>query len=355
MNAQPRDWKATEASRDEGSPLLVGLMGPSGGGKTFSALRLAKGIQSVVGGDVYGIDTEQNRMLHYADDPDLCRGGFKFKHVPFRPPFGSLDYLEVLRWAVEQGGKTIIVDSMSHEHAGEGGYLELHDAELDRFVPSKDDYAKRDRNNMRAWIEPAKRRQKLIQGMLQLDANFVFTFRAKEKTKPVTGGGIVELGWMPIAGEEFVFEMTVCCLLMPAAGGVPTWQSAMPGEKMMMKPAKQFAALFDEARPLDEEHGAGLARWARGEAIRKEATKPTTKTIVETEQDADWDHFAWAKGFEENLALVASVGDLDAVRGDDANKRCFAILTKRAPDRAKALSAAITGRRKALADRETAL
>lgn len=65
-------------------PLLIGLAGPSGGGKTFSALRLASGMQRVSGGDVYVVDTESKRALHYADK-------FKFRHLEFTAPFGPLD------------------------------------------------------------------------------------------------------------------------------------------------------------------------------------------------------------------------------------------------------------------------
>jgi len=125
----------------ERSPILIGLMGPSGGGKTFSALRLAKGIQSVVGGDIVGIDTEGRRMLHYADR-------FKFRHMPFPAPFGSLDYLAAIRQAVKTGGKTIIVDSMSHEHEGPGGLLDYWESEIDRMAG--DDWAKRERVKMLA-------------------------------------------------------------------------------------------------------------------------------------------------------------------------------------------------------------
>ena len=67
-------------------PLMLGIVGPSGGGKTMSALRVATGIQSVIGGDILGIDTESRRMLYYAKR-------FKFQHAEFRSPFGSLDYL----------------------------------------------------------------------------------------------------------------------------------------------------------------------------------------------------------------------------------------------------------------------
>jgi ABC-type sulfate/molybdate transport systems ATPase subunit len=64
----------------ESVPLLVGLMGASGSGKTYSALRIATGMQRVAGGEIFVIDTESKRSLHYADT-------FKFRHVPFDAPF----------------------------------------------------------------------------------------------------------------------------------------------------------------------------------------------------------------------------------------------------------------------------
>src|SRR5262245_58925915 len=108
------------------TPLLVGLVGPSGTGKTCSALRLATGIQAVAGGDIFMLDSEARRGLHYADQ-------FKFRHVPFAPPFGPLDYLAGLEYCVSRGAGTVIVDSTSHEHEGPGGVLEMHEAELDRI------------------------------------------------------------------------------------------------------------------------------------------------------------------------------------------------------------------------------
>lgn len=257
MNAHARTFEAKSAVR-ESVPLLVGLMGPSGSGKTFSALRLATGIQSVTGGDIYGIDTEARRMLHYADQ-------FKFKHVQFDPPHGSLDYLAAIEHCVKVGAKVIVIDSMSHEHSGIGGMIDFQEQELDRLAGN--DWAKRERVKMLAWQKPKAARRKLIDRVLQINANFIFCFRAKETVKPVKVNGkteIVPQGFMPIAGDEFLFEQTVNCLLLPNSGGVPTWQSENVGEKQMMKLPAQFRSLFAEARPLDETIGRELATWARG-------------------------------------------------------------------------------------------
>jgi len=257
MNHVARNFEIKEGVR-ESVPVLVGLMGPSGGGKTVSALRLATGMQEITGGDIYGIDTEARRMLHHAD-------AFKFKHLQFDAPFGSLDYLAALRQVVKQGAKVVIVDSMSHEHEGPGGMIDFQDKELDRLAGN--DYAKRERVKMLAWQKPKAARRELINGLLQLNANFIFCFRAKNTVKPVKINGKIEIvpqGFMPIAGEEFVFEMTVNCLLLPAAKGIPTWQTENVGERMMIKPARQFDNLFAEAKPLDEATGRALATWARG-------------------------------------------------------------------------------------------
>ena len=114
MTESKRTFIDEPGNRNGGTPILIGLVGPSGSGKTYSALRLATGIQSVVGGDIFVIDTEARRSLHYADK-------FNFRFLQFDPPFGPLDYLAAIRHCVSKGAKTIVVDSMSHEHEGKGG------------------------------------------------------------------------------------------------------------------------------------------------------------------------------------------------------------------------------------------
>lgn len=240
-------------------PLLVGLVGPSGGGKTYSALRLATGIQKQNGGDIYFIDTEARRALHYADR-------FKFRHLAFGAPFSPLDYLEAIQHCVAKGAKTIIVDSMSHEHEGPGGVLEMHDAAHQKMGGGEN-------TKMLAWGKPKAARRRLINSILQLPCNFIFCFRAKEKIKLATKkqkaageDAVQQLGFMPIAGEEFVFEMTVNALLMPGANGVPSWRPNESGEQKMVKLPEQFRAMFEQPQALNEQLGEAMAKWAAGTA-----------------------------------------------------------------------------------------
>jgi hypothetical protein len=307
-----RKFAVSDAKREK-VPLLIGLTGPSGGGKTFSALRLATGIQTVTGGDIFFIDTESRRALHYADK-------FKFKHVPFDAPFGSLDYLAALQFCVNSGAGVVIVDSMSHEHEGPGGMVDLHDQIVDRMAGN--DYAKRERVKMLAWSEPKQKRRSLINGILQLNANFIFCFRAKNTSKPVKGNNgkteVQQMGFMPIAGEEFVFEQTMNALLLPGAGGVPTWFSNEIGERTMIKLPEQFAALRDRNKPLDESVGKRLAMWSTGSpTLVKTADDNRTFTATESSPAGDGS----AEAGPSNTGGDAGAAQEDFAEGPDDSQR----------------------------------
>lgn len=288
MPAKPARKFTAQPAKRERVPLLIGLMGPSGGGKTFSALRLATGIVRATGGKIVVIDTEARRALHFADL-------FDFEHIQFDAPFGSLDYLDAIRYAGDRAqGGCVITDSMSHEHEGPGGMLDYHDVELDRMAGN--DYAKREKMNMLAWQKPKAARRALINGVLQINANFIFCFRAKATAKPVrdpkTGKTeIVQQGYMPIAGEEFIFEQTVNLLLPPGAQGRPELAPTEVGERAMVKTPEQFKALLAAHRgPLDEELGEKMARWAAGGAkptADRRAPEPERKTPSDSGQTPD--------------------------------------------------------------------
>lgn len=259
---ETRKFEIKEAVRER-VPLMIGLVGPSGSGKTFSALRLATGMQRVSGGDIGIIDTEARRSLHYADK-------FKFLHMPFGAPFSPLDYLAAIEAMVKRGVKTIIVDSMSHEHEGPGGVLEWHakvTAELaERWKKDPE------KVQMTAWAEPKAARRRLINTLLQLDINGVFCFRAKDKIKVIPGRPPESLGWMPIAGEEFIFEMTTNILLYPGSNGIPTLDPKEVGERGMVKTPGQFESILSSKAALSEDTGEAMARWADGSPAKPRMT-----------------------------------------------------------------------------------
>ena len=268
------------------TPLQVGLVSPSGAGKTFSALRLATGIQRVTGGDIAVIDSEARRALHYANK-------FKFKHMPFPAPFGPDAYLERIRYCHERGARVIVIDSASHEHSGTGGLLEMHADEWERMGGQNKD-------KLSAWVKPKAAHQRMVNGIVQLNCNFIWCFRAKEKMEVRPGQKPLDLGWMPIMSDDLVFEMTINCLLYPGSNGTPTWNSTMPGEQAIAKLPDQFRGLFKDSPQLTEDIGQALAEWAQGAPVapalgagelvgRFEACDtPATLQQLETMRAASW-------------------------------------------------------------------
>src|SRR5262245_4694835 len=103
MNEHVR-FLAQPAARSE-EPLLLGMIGPPGGGKTLSALRLGKGIQSVRGGDIVLLDSEAGRSRKYSD-------AIPFKIVDMGGATRSGDFLEAIEAQLASKPACIIVDSM---------------------------------------------------------------------------------------------------------------------------------------------------------------------------------------------------------------------------------------------------
>ena len=231
--------------------LLIGLIGASGSGKTYTAMRLAAGI---AGSKPFAvIDTEAGRAKHYAD-------AFKFDHGDLKPPFRPDAYADAIKAADEAGYPVIVVDSFSHEHAGEGGLLDWHEEEFQRM-------GGRDSVKMTAWIKPKSAHKKMVQRLLQVRAHLILCFRAEEKVEIIddpdkpgkkkivpkkSPTGIH--GWTPICEKNLPYELTASFLLTADAPGVP-------------KPIKlqaQHRELFPLDKAITEQSGARIAEWAKG-------------------------------------------------------------------------------------------
>jgi hypothetical protein len=236
--------------------LLVGLSGGTGSGKTYSAFRLAKGI---AGDQPFAvIDTEASRAKHYGD-------AFRFDHGDLKPPFTPEAYVDAIAAADKAGYHVVVVDSMSHEWAGEGGILDWQEAELDRMAGT--DWKKREACKMAAWIKPKVSHKKMVQRLLQVRAHLILCFRADQKIEMVRGAdGKMEIrekqsltglhGWIPICEKNLPYELTASFLLMADRPGVP----------QPIKLQEQHRPLFPLDEPITEASGARLAAWAKGGA-----------------------------------------------------------------------------------------
>jgi hypothetical protein len=257
-------YEAIPATRSE-EPLLLGMIGPPGGGKTLSSLKVAKGIQSVRGGDIIVIDTEGGRSRKYND------------LIPFKiaelPNGRSNDFLDAIRAQLPLKPAAIIVDSLSDEHES---YLEWHD----EMVP------KMGNNEWAAWAKPKAARKQLISGILKIKVPLIFTFRARDKTKQDVVNNkkvVVNIGWQPVAPLEIVHTLDLTCILPPRADGVPVWKSDKIGEDFIIKLPNYLAPFIEAGKPLCEEMGAAFARWARGSAapVRQPAGAADDLTAAE--------------------------------------------------------------------------
>lgn len=234
-------------ARRERVGLLVGLIGPSGGGKTWSALELATGLAQ--GRRFALIDTEARRALHYADK-------FDFDHGAMAPPFRPGRYMDAIDAADKAGYPVIVVDSFSHEHAGEGGLLDYHEEELQRMAG--DDWKKRDACKMAAWIKPKRAHKQMVQRLLQVRAHLILCFRAEDKVKMQKDARgkteIVPIGWQPVCDKNMPYELTASMLLLPDKPGVPD----------PLKMPDHLRPMFLAGGPIDRDMGERVAAWAGG-------------------------------------------------------------------------------------------
>lgn len=279
-------------AKRENIPLLLGVAGGTGSGKTYSALRLARGI---AGGQPFaGIDTENRRMNHYADlFPELHVAQIA---APFRPDkyTAAIDdgiaYLASLN--VPRENRVVLIDSMSHEWAGEGGCLDWHD-EITKGDPKK---------KAAGWATIKPAHKKMVTKLTQLDAHVIVCLRAEPKIdivrdpngelkfvpkQTLPGGGLD--GWVPISEKAFPYELTASFLLMADKPGVP----------QPIKLEAQCRPFVPLDRPLDEEVSKRFAEWAGGaaasdalEPLREQLTKLLTELDVPvpslTSKGEDW-------------------------------------------------------------------
>ena len=257
-------------AKRENVPLLIGVAGGTGSGKTYSALRLAAGIAQ--GKRFVVIDTENGRARIYADE-------FEFDTTDIVAPFRPSKYADAVDAADAAGYPVIVVDSTSHEWYGEGGCLDWHD-ELMGGQQSK---------NLSAWIEPKKDHKRMVTRLLQVRAHVILCFRAEPKVEAIKEGGQTKIvpkasltgldGWIPIAEKNLPYELTASFLLMADHPGVPR----------PIKLPEKLRPFVPLDRPLGEETGKALCEWAAGGANARPAPAPAaapTPSVSDDELEA---------------------------------------------------------------------
>lgn len=170
--------------------LKLAITGPTGSGKTYSALRLAKGL----GGKVAVIDTENGSASLYSEK-------FDFDVLDMKPPFTTEKYISAIESAEKSGYETIVIDSLTHAWAGEGGLLEQKNL-LDSRPGS---------NHWTNWGPIDKKDLALKNAYLHSTCHIISTMRSKmEYTQAEENGKkkIQKVGLAPIQRDGLSYEFT---------------------------------------------------------------------------------------------------------------------------------------------------
>jgi hypothetical protein len=174
------------------SRLRLGLIGPAGSGKTYSALAIA----SHLGKRVAVIDTERGSASLYSD-------AFTFDVCELES-FEPTRYVDAIQAADRAKYDVIVIDSLSHAWSGKGGALEQVDL-----------VAKRSRSgsSFNAWREVTPMHNALVDAILQARCHVIVTMRSKteyvletnDKGKQVPR----KVGMAPIQRDGMEYEFTV--------------------------------------------------------------------------------------------------------------------------------------------------
>lgn len=170
--------------------LRLGLCGPAGSGKTYTALLIAMGL----GGKIALIDTEHGSGELYAHLGE-------YDVATLAPPFTPDRYISLMKEAEKGGYSTVILDSISHAWAGEGGLLDIHDK-----------YSKTSPNSFAAWREVTPKHNAFVEALLQSSCHVIATMRAKTEyvLKENEKGKMTpqKVGMAPVQREGMDYEFT---------------------------------------------------------------------------------------------------------------------------------------------------
>lgn len=171
--------------------IRLGLSAVSGGGKTYSAILIAKGLCAGDLSKVVVIDTENNSADLYAHLGD-------YNVLPMQAPYSPERYIEAIHYCESEGMEVIIIDSITHEWDGPGGCLEIYEKMGGKYQD---------------WAKITPRHQAFIKAIVSSPAHVITTVRRKqdyEMTKDSSGRMKVEkAGLKEVTREGFEYELTV--------------------------------------------------------------------------------------------------------------------------------------------------
>jgi AAA domain len=229
-------------SQKKSIKIKIAITGASGSGKTFSALRLANGL----GKKIAVIDTENGSASLYADK-------FDFDVLELKPPFETEKYIHAIKDAENAGYEVLIIDSLSHAWAAEGGLLEQKE-KLDSYNPRSNTYTN--------WAAITKKHEMFKSAILHSDLHVICTMRSKQdyvlelndKGKMVPK----KIGMAPVQRDGLEYEFTT------------VFDIAMNHEAIASKDRTDLFS--DKIFPITEDIGKQIKNWLSSNSV-----SPTNK------------------------------------------------------------------------------
>ena len=141
--------------------LRLGIMGPSGSGKSWGALEVAGGLAPWE--KVFVVDTERGSASLYAN-----KGAYQVCEL--ENDFSPATYTAAIKAAEGAGAEVIVLDSLSHAWEGIGGALDMVEAAQARSKSG---------NSFTAWKEVTPAHRAMVDAILQSTAHVIVTLRVK--------------------------------------------------------------------------------------------------------------------------------------------------------------------------------
>ena len=270
------------------SKLRAAVFGPSGAGKTYSCLRIAKGL----GGQVALIDTEHGSASKYAD-----RFEFDTLFLEDRTIGG---YIEAIRAARDYD--VLIIDSLSH------GWWELLE-EIDKLAN-----AKYRGNTHAAWSEGTPKQKELVEAILSFPGHLLATIRSRtewtsEKDERTGKSRPVRVGLAPDQGKGIEYEFDLLLEL---------------STEHLARVIKDRTGKFQDQliEKPDETFGQALRDWLQ-EGTAAKTPAPTTPTagpdlsrlyeLIAKHGITNQQQLAWLEHFKVSSLADLSQGRIDAI------------------------------------------
>lgn len=255
-------FSAREAIR-ENVFVKIALVSPSGGGKTYSSLRLATGMANEIETQtgkrpkILFANSEYWRGIYYANE-------FKYDIVDLEPPYEPEMYVDLIQYAVDNNYGILIIDGTSPEWEGKGGCLEI----LQKAGGKYQD-----------WKYVTPRHDKFILAMANSPIHIISTMRGKDQyeiEKDERGkNSVKKLAVGAKQREGFEYEFT-CSFLMDKDTHLASRQ-------------KDNTHLFEDDLTflLTEDCGEKIIKWATsGKAYtpRVFKTKEEEENVIDEEK-----------------------------------------------------------------------